>query len=175
MSIPAIFLVLIEGGESAGALSALSIPALVVLTEGEFSLPKYQLPVVPVAFFLLQEGGGADSTPYATLGSFVFVANSDAVQPGSDSGWNRELTIQQTRPLGSNRDVILKMALGSHTRQFVVRTSPARFLLLQALLATIIVFTDWSGNSRTVYVQTIRRDQGSRPYSVFVTVELVEQ
>jgi len=110
----------------------------------------------------------------ATLGSFTF-EGTEGVEPGSDTGWNREPTISQTRDLGANTDTILHMAAGSHTRSFVVRLPPARFLTLKAIQGTVVTFTDWGDDARSAYVLTVRRESGSRPFLVNTLVELIEQ
>lgn len=110
----------------------------------------------------------------ATLGSLTIAATEGPV-PGSDTGWNRAISTQQTRPLGAEKDVILLMALGSHTRSFSLFLTRARFLVFQALQGRVLSFVDWEGQSRYVYVQRVSRESGSRPFLYRTVVELVEQ
>jgi hypothetical protein len=110
----------------------------------------------------------------AHLGSFVMPI-VEGPEPGSDTGWNRQISYAQNRNLGSQRDTMLQMALGSHTREFVLNLSQARFLTLQAIQGATMTFTDWYGDSRTVLVQSIERQSGSRPFLVKTRVNLLEQ
>lgn len=110
----------------------------------------------------------------ATLAALTIAATEGPVV-GSDTGWNRDISIQQTRPLGTEKDVVLKMALGSHVRSFQLFLTRARFLVFYALQGTRITFVDWEGDSRTVYVKTVKRDSASRPFIYRTTIELVEQ
>ncbi len=111
----------------------------------------------------------------AILGSFTLDTRYDQVVPGSDSGWNLQPGIQQSHPLGSDRDSILTMYLGSKIRNFTLATSPARFVQLALLMTRTLTFTDWTGDTRTVYVKTVARQQGSRPFLVIAAIELVSQ
>lgn len=110
----------------------------------------------------------------ARLGGFVMYI-AEGPEPGSDSGWNREISYAVTRPLGSQLDSALQMALGSHTREFTLNLSSARFSSLQAMQGTLASFTDWEQNTRTVLVRRVTRESGSRPFLVKTRVELLEQ
>lgn len=110
----------------------------------------------------------------ARLGGFVMYI-AEGPEPGSDSGWNREISYSNNRPLGSQRDSTLQMALGSHTREFTLNLEGARFSSLQAMQGTVVSFTDWQQDTRSVLIQRVRRESGSRSFLVRTRVELLEQ
>lgn len=110
----------------------------------------------------------------ATLAGLTILAREGPEQ-ASDSGWNREISFVNTRNLGSQRDSMLQMALGSHTRSFKLFLSRARFLAFKALQGQLTTFMDWEGDSRSVVVNLVRRESGSRPFIYRTTIELLEQ
>lgn len=110
----------------------------------------------------------------ARLGSFVMPL-LEGPEPGSDSGWDRSISYANTRNLGSQRDTSLQMALGSHTREFTLNLSSARFSTLQNMQGATVTFTDWEQDSRTVLILSVSRQNGSRPFLVKARVNLLEQ
>jgi len=126
--------------------------------------------------------------PFASFGAFYFTKQETAL-PGTDSGWNSTNTKLSIRsPLGSARDDILLLAVGSQTRQFECLLAPARLVTLRALLGTVALFTDWERplpNSFDAYlanatqsdpVAVLCRDAGGVTQKRFrVRVELISQ
>lgn len=110
----------------------------------------------------------------ATLGALT-ILGTEGPEAGSDTGWNREISFSNNRNLGSQRDSVLQMALGSHTRSFNVFLTRARFLAFQALQGASVTFTDWEGNARPVLVNLVRRETGSRPFLYRTSISLLEQ
>ena len=150
----------------------MSIPVyFILLTEGEYSLPYPSLPLIPAAFLML--GGGVTAPPVAHFGELRIEVNEGPL-PGTDTGWNRFISIEQTRNLGAVRDHVLQTALGSHERQFQIFLSRDRFLQFQAIQGTVMPFTDWNDDERSVYVVSVRRDSGSRPFYYLTTIVLLE-
>ena len=113
-------------------------------------------------------------TVTATIGGLTIQGTEGPVS-GSDTGWNRDITVQQSRPLGSQIDVVLQMALGSHVRSFSLFLTRARFQAFYALQGTVVRFTDWEGDIRNVYVRRVAREGSSRPFIYRTSIELVEQ
>ena len=110
----------------------------------------------------------------ATLGGLTIEA-AEGPERGSDTGWNREISFAHTRNLGSQRDTSLQMALGSHTRSFALFLNRQRFLSFQALQGSVMTFTDWEGNARSVLVTLVQREGNSRPFIYRTSISLLEQ
>lgn len=110
----------------------------------------------------------------AQLGTFVF-GFEEGPEPGSDSGWNRDLKLQRSSPLGSIKDSLLLLAAGSSVRTLTCGMTLARFNTLKALQGTVVTFVDWVEDSRSCYVLTVRRESGSRPFWIRARLELIEQ
>lgn len=112
----------------------------------------------------------------ASLGTFDLSFDSGIfVEPGSDSGWNRVFDITQERELGEPTDFILNMSSGSARRNFTLRMTQAQFEDMQdTTLNQTLDFEDWDGEIMSVYVFSVARQRGSRPWRVIVDVELVE-
>lgn len=81
--------------------------------------------------------------PFASFGSFLF-KRTERPLPESDTRWKREQPSRdQTRPLGSNKDSIVTLALGSATRSYECLFSRDRFDAFVLLVNTTAAFTDW--------------------------------
>lgn len=80
--------------------------------------------------------------PWPSIGAFLFTREEQPIF-GSDSGWSRSPSYENSRPLGSATDSIVTLAIGSAVRQFECYLSPARFGALEALQNTSDTFTDW--------------------------------
>ena len=104
------------------------------------------------------------SYPWAGFGPLLFEGDEGPVF-GSDTGWNRVPSLDRARPLGSTRDSVVTLALGSFERSFEVYLTPTRATFLESLLATAATFTDWD-----------RPDPDSRSalLSAFSRMELVK-
>jgi len=110
----------------------------------------------------------------ATLGVLTIMA-TEGPEMGSDTGWNRDPYIARTQPLGANKDVVLQTALGSHVREFRLFLTRSRFLQFKTMMGTVKTFTDWNGYTRSVYVLSVRRETGSRPFLYRTVISLIEQ
>lgn len=118
----------------------------------------------------------------AGFGGFTFAADEGAA-PGSDSGWVTTLKTDRATPLGSARDSIVTLGVGSATRAFEVSLTLARYAVLLALLNTVATFTDWEDtpNSRAAFLAGVAPVDQSGPWSgeaenrITVRVELVSQ
>lgn len=80
--------------------------------------------------------------PFPSFGSFLFTRDEASLWD-SDSFWNRSPSYARSRPLGSNSDNSVLMAIGSAERSFECYLSPSRFTTLEALVGTVGSFTDW--------------------------------
>jgi len=105
---------------------------------------------------------------------------------GSDSGWNLKPSYDRSTPLGSAKDSIVTLAIGSAERSFELYLSPARFSTLLALLNTQQTFTDWERplpESRSVFVADVSQKEwvavlcsdGTTQKRVRVGISLVSQ
>lgn len=125
--------------------------------------------------------------PWPSFGSFRFSREERAIFD-TDEGWERQPAISQQRPLGSAIDSIVTLAIGSASRTFECRLTPARFTALEALLTTTALFTDWdrpTPDSRQAFLRAVTpldrtdvlicRNDGSTPNTVRVRVELISQ
>lgn len=81
--------------------------------------------------------------PWPSFGSFQF-KKTETAHWETDSGWALAPTYSQTRPIGSNKDHIIAVAIGSATRSFEVNLEQDRFNILQGMLNTVAEFTDWT-------------------------------
>lgn len=82
--------------------------------------------------------------PWPGFGTFVFTREERPIH-GSDTGWQRDHpNYDVAMPLGSSRDSVVLIAVGSARRSFECYLSPTRYTALEALLTTSAVFTDWS-------------------------------
>jgi len=88
--------------------------------------------------------------PFASFGAFYF-QRSEWPLDGTDSGWNYEPKRSIRQALGSSRDDILLLAVGSQMRQFECLLSPARLATLRGLLGTTALFTDWERPTPTSF------------------------
>jgi len=97
------------------------------------------------------------SYPWAGFGTFLFARDEQPIF-GSDTGWDRDPSYSEQRPLGSAIDSIVTMALGSARRSFACYLSPDRFDALEALVNTAAAFTDWkrpTPDSRSAFLETL--------------------
>lgn len=123
--------------------------------------------------------------PFAGFGAFLF-EDSERPLVDTDTGWTLEPTIARSRPLGSTRDNLRTMAIGSAERGFELRMEENRFATLQAMMNTTATFTDWTRptpDSRTAflarvnvvgYVASILRT-GKSHRKIRAKVELISQ
>ena len=123
--------------------------------------------------------------PFAGFGAFLFQREEWPIF-GTDSGWNREPSIDQSRPLGSARDSIVTLAIGSAIRSFECWLSPARYVVLAALINTTAVFTDWDRpmpNTGSAFLKNVSQigwgavdcRNGNTQKRIRVRVELIGQ
>ncbi len=97
--------------------------------------------------------------PFAGFGSFLF-QQSERPITGTDTGWNREPSYSKSRPLGSSRDSIVTLAVGSPTRTWEAWLTPARYATLSAMLNTMGTLTDWerpTPNSYSAFLSGIQQ------------------
>lgn len=80
--------------------------------------------------------------PWPSFGSFQWHRDETAIF-GTDTGWNRQPGYAQSRPLGSARDSIVTLAIGSAARKFECLLSPSRYDELAGLVNSAAFFTDW--------------------------------
>lgn len=96
--------------------------------------------------------------PWAGFGTFLFQRDEQPIF-GTDTSWGgRQPSYAQSRPLGSAIDSIVTMAIGSAQRQFECHLSPDRFDVLEALVNTSALFTDWkrpTPDSRNAVLMTL--------------------
>lgn len=83
----------------------------------------------------------ASSWPFFSFGALRF-RSTERPLPGTDKGWQYSPTLARSRPLGSTRDDIVVLAVGSQTREFEALFDPDRFSSLRSLINTAGVFTD---------------------------------
>lgn len=118
----------------------------------------------------------------ASLGGFTF-ATDEQPPPEADTGWVTTLKLDRVSPLGSAKDSIVTLAVGSATRAFEVWLTLARYATLAGLVNTVVSFTDWEAvpNTRNAFVAGVNPVDYSGPWSgetgnmVRVRVELVSQ
>jgi hypothetical protein len=92
--------------------------------------------------------------PFAGFGGFIFHEDERAISE-TDSRWVREPKRDRSSPLGSARDTIVTLALGSADREFEILFEPTRFAAFEALVGTTDTFTDWTRptpDSRSAYL-----------------------
>ena len=95
--------------------------------------------------------------PWPSFGSFLFARDETPIW-GSDQGWRRSPTYARRRPLGSATDSVLTLAIGSADRSFELYLSPSRLAILEALVNTSALFTDWerpTPDSRTALLSLV--------------------
>lgn len=80
--------------------------------------------------------------PWASFGSFLF-KQSESPLMGTDKGWVLKPTLARSRPLGSSKDDIVTLAIGSMERDYECLMEVDRFNALRALINTTSVFTDF--------------------------------
>lgn len=102
--------------------------------------------------------------PFPGFGTFMF-QRSEWPLFGTDTGWNRELSVAQARPLGSSRDSVVTLAAGSQVRSFECLLTPTRYAELLALLNTTATFVDWERpvpNSQSAFLKTVTQSEWLR-------------
>lgn len=82
------------------------------------------------------------SYPFAGFGTVLF-SREEMPLPDTDVGWVRSPTYSRVRPLGSARDSILTLAIGSAERSWELYLTPARLAALEALLNSTATLVDW--------------------------------
>lgn len=101
------------------------------------------------------------SYPWPSFGAAFLFERSEQPLYGSDLGWNSQSpTIDRRRPLGSATDSIVTLAVGSAERTFEVYLTPTRARVLEALVTTTAVLTDWEKpdpDSRAAYLLSVVR------------------
>ncbi len=114
------------------------------------------------------------SYPFAGFGTVLFT-REEMPLPGTDVGWVRSPTYSRVRPLGSARDSILTLAIGSAERSWELYLAPARLAALEALLNSTATLVDWdrpvpdqrsaflTGVEPQEFVAVACRDDGSSP------------
>lgn len=125
--------------------------------------------------------------PWPSFGTFYFGRRERAIHT-TDSGWGRNISVSQQRPLGTAIDSVVALAVGSAVRTFECYLTPTRFAVLEALVNTTALFTDWdrpTPDSRSAYLRRLSpvnrsgvlvcNDDGETPNSVRARVELVSQ
>lgn len=83
----------------------------------------------------------SSSWPWHSFGTFRF-KHTEAPVLGTDRGWILTPTLARSRPLGSARDDIAVLSVGSMTREYEAIFEYDRFNTLRALINTAGVFTD---------------------------------
>jgi hypothetical protein len=118
----------------------------------------------------------------AAFGGFTF-ATDEGPAPGTDTGWANQLSLDRARPLGSARDSIVTLAVGSATRAFQVSLTLARYAVLLAMINTVATFTDWESvpDVRSAFLAGVTPVDQATPWSgetgnrIAVRVELISQ
>ena len=118
----------------------------------------------------------------AGFGGFTFTAE-ESPAPGADSGWLAELKLDRNSPLGSARDSIVTLAVGSATRALELYLTLARYAALRALVNTVAIFTDWEAapDSRSAFLAGVNPVDYAGPWAgeaantIRVRVELISQ
>lgn len=107
--------------------------------------------------------------PWFSAGGFRFRREEMPIY-GTDTGWLRTPSYNRQRPLGTSVDVVNAIAIGSAERSFEVNLTPARYAVLESLLNTQFLFTDWRRpipDSRNAFLSevagTIQDQIGHRP------------
>lgn len=80
--------------------------------------------------------------PFAGFGGFVFKREEHIIY-GTDVGWVTSPSYDRKRTLGSARDVVTALSIGSAEREFEIYLSEERFNALHSLINTTSLFTDW--------------------------------
>lgn len=81
--------------------------------------------------------------PWPSFEDFLFTREEQPIF-GSDTGWQRDPSYARSRPLGSNIDSIVTLAIGSAIRSWECYLSPSRFTVLEALVNYSGTLTDWA-------------------------------
>lgn len=118
----------------------------------------------------------------AGFGGFTFTAEEEP-EHSQDSGWVTSLKLARAANLGSTRDSIVTLAVGSSERDFMVWLTRARYQALQALMNTVATFTDWDSvpDSRPAFLAEVAPEQWATPtygdaaHTVPVRVRLLSQ
>lgn len=125
--------------------------------------------------------------PWPSFGGFRFLGVDERPVFRTDSGWNRRISTSRQRPLGTATDSIVTLAVGSASRAFEVHLTPARLAILEALVNTTALFTDWerpNPDSRQAFLMAVTQldrtvvkvcSDGGTPNRIRVRVELVSQ
>ncbi len=126
--------------------------------------------------------------PWPSFGSFKFSGVDERSIFKTDLGWNRRISTSRQRPLGTGTDSIVTLAVGSASRTFEVRLTPARLATLEALVNTTALFTDWdrpTPDSRQAFLASVTQldrtliklcdTNGVIPNRIRVRVELISQ
>lgn len=118
----------------------------------------------------------------AGFGGFTFAAEEEP-EHNQDSGWVTSLKLARASNLGSIRDSIVTLAVGSSEREFTVWLTRARYQVLQALMNTVATFTDWDSapDARSAFLAEVEPQQWATPtygdaaHTVPVRVKLLSQ
>jgi hypothetical protein len=96
--------------------------------------------------------------PFAGFGS-IFFADDERPLETSDSNWINEPSYARSRALGSAKDNIRTLAIGSAERSFEILMTASRYAAARALINTTATFTDWdrpTPDSRSAKLANVR-------------------
>ncbi|OGS01179.1 MAG: hypothetical protein A2V88_08850 [Elusimicrobia bacterium RBG_16_66_12] len=118
----------------------------------------------------------------AGFGGFTYAAD-ERPAPEADTGWVTALKLDRATPLGSARDSIVTLGVGSASRMFELYLTLARYAAHLALVNTVATFTDWEDtpDSRSAFLAGVTPVDYAGPWAgvaantIRVRVELISQ
>ena len=114
------------------------------------------------------------SYPFAGFSTLLWT-REEMPLPGTDVGWVRTPSYSRVRPLGSARDSIVTLAVGSAERSWELYLTPTRLTAHEAVVNSTATLVDWDRpvpDQRSAFLTRVEplefvavacRDEGALP------------